>query len=453
MFALSLPASAAGLEVALDPRVELAAALELLGSSAPPRAFRPAGAYGEALSAGVKGCAGHPAVGAYERLRRGARADWPAQALTELTACLDDALAVKPREECRRSALAASAADFARACGFKAALAKATASVEPALTELREKAAEKDLLALFKEYTGLEPGATRVAPSPLLAPGRFWNGLDREGARFSIVTALSPAPGEPLRFRWRPVALEVWHENGHGALDALAAPSAPPAGLKTAGCYESWPQCVREHMAQGLALRMAQWSAVESKLATPPSRHKNPRLPLHERLADRLAEFEKDRVRWPTLREFYPRWSEALGARPSPAVAARARPSEAAPDPELSAAVALAATDPRAAEAALTGLSARRPDDGAVLLSLAVLRRSSDKAAALALAGRAVAAARAGGGGAWLLPDALSTRADWRREDGDLVGARVDLEEALAAAPLDWPRREQTRAALSPASR
>jgi hypothetical protein len=191
--ALSLPACASELEVSLDPRAELAAALELLGASEPPRAFRPVGAYGVALLSGVRGCAGHPAVGAYARLRRGARADWPAQALVELTSCLDDDLVVKTRAECRRSALAASAADFASACGFKTALAKAAESVAPALADLREKAVEKDLLALFREYTGLEPGATRVAPSPSLAPGRFWNGLDREGTRNGIVTALSPA--------------------------------------------------------------------------------------------------------------------------------------------------------------------------------------------------------------------------------------------------------------------
>ncbi|MDX6770377.1 MAG: hypothetical protein SF051_12655, partial [Elusimicrobiota bacterium] len=80
--------------------------------------------------------------------------------------------------------------------------------------------------------------------------------------------------------------------------------------------------------------------------------------------------------------------------------------------------------------------------------SLAVLTRAKDKDAARALADRAVAAAR-DGGGAWLLPDALTTRAAWRREDGDAVGARVDLEEAAATAPLDWPRLGETRAALS----
>ncbi len=56
-------------------------------------------------------------------------------------------------------------------------------------------------------------------------------------------------------------------------------------------------------------------------------------------------------------------------------------------------------------------------------------------------------------GGPWLLPDALSTRAGWRREDGDHIGARLDLEEARAAAPLDWPRRAETEAALGPADR
>lgn len=440
--ALAVPASA-GLEIALDPRVELAAALELLGEDKGPKAFRLHGPYGAALTGGVKACAGHPAVAAYGRLRAGARPDWPAQALVELTRCLDDGLAVRARDDCRRSALAASAADFAASCDFAEALAAARPHAEKALAALAARGKE-DPLALFREYTGLEPGASRVAPAPLLRPGKYWNGLSREGASFSIVTALSPADEEKLRFRWRPVALELWHENGHGALDPLLAASAPPPGLKVAACYESWPQCAREHMAQGLALRMAQWSAAHGKLSSPPSRHLNPRLPLQEKVAAALAEYEKERARWKTLAEFYPRWSQALGARPGSAPEAARPPASTPPDAELSAAVALAAADPAAARAALEALIAKRPKDGAALLSLAVLRRGDDKAASRVLVDRAVSA----GGDGWLRPDALSTRASWKREDGDADGARKDLEEALSCAPLDWPRRAETQSAL-----
>lgn len=441
--ALSAPASAA-LEVRLDPRVELAAALELLGEAKGPAAFRREGDYGAALLGGVKRCAGHPAVGEYGRLRAGARPDWPAQALVELTRCLDDGLAVRGSEDCRRSALAASAADFASACGFARALAAARPHAEPALKALAGRAAEGDPLPLFQEYTGLRPGAGRVAPAPLLAPGKYWNGLLREGDSFTVVTVISPAAEKELRFRWRPVALELWHENGHGLLDPLLPPSAPPPGLKPAACYESWPQCAREHMAQGLALRMAQWSAAHGKLKSPPSRHLNPRLPLHEKVAAALAEYEKDRARFKTLAGFYPRWFESLGARPGSAPEARRPPAESSPDPELAAAVTLAGKDPAAGRAALESLLKKRPDDGAALLSLAVLRRADDKSAARELVDRAVKA----GGEGWLRPDALSTRASWKAEDGDKDGARKDLEEALSSAPLDWPRRAETQAAL-----
>lgn len=441
--ALSAPASAA-LEVRVDPRVELAAALELLGEAKGPAAFRGEGPYARALLGGVKGCAGHPAVGEYGRLRAGARPDWPAQALVELTRCLGDDLAVRAAPDCRRSALAAAAADFASTCGFAAALEAARPRAEPAVKALAERAAEGDPLPLLREYTGLEPGAARVAPAPLLAPGKYWNGLLREGESFTVVTVISPAADAELRFRWRPVALELWHENGHGLLDPLLPASAPPPGVKPASCYESWPQCAREHMAQGLALRLAQWSAANGKLKSPPSRHLNPRLPLHEKVAAALAEYEKGRGRWKTLAEFYPRWFEALGARPGAAPESRRPPIESAPDPELSSALGLAGKDPAAGRAALESLLEKRPGDGAALLSLAVLRRADDKAAARALVDRAVAS----GGEGWLRPDALSTRASWKAEDGDQAGARKDLEEALASAPLDWPRRAETQAAL-----
>jgi hypothetical protein len=431
--ALALSASATpAVEVRLDPRVELAAALELLGPGPGPAAFRENGPYGNALKDGVSRCAGHPAVESYRSLRAKARPDWPAQALTELTRCLDDGLAVKPLEPCTRSALAAAAADFASSCGFPAALAAAEKHVAPAVKGLADAAGKEDVLAAFRAYTGLEPGPSRVAPSPQMRPGVFWNGLVPQGASsFSVIVARSP---EGDGFPWNGVPVEVWHENGHGLLDGRLPSSSPPKGVDVKGCYESWPQCAREHLAQGLALRLAKGG------------RKNPRLPLHAKAAGALAAFEKDRAKYPDLLAFYPAWFAALGAGEAAAEAAPEKPSASAPEPELADALALAAKDEAAGRAALEALLERRPNDGGALLSMAVLQRRRDKAAAAALADRAVAAGRGAGG--WLLPDALSTRASWRREDGDAAGARKDLEEALAAAPLDWPRRDETRAAL-----
>lgn len=445
--AIAAPASAS-LEITLDPRVELAAALELLGKGEGPRAFAYRGPYGAALRAGTQRCAGHPAVAAYGRVRAGARPDWPAQGLVELTRCLDDGLLVAAREGCRSSALAAAAADFAATCGFAETLAAARPHAAQALEDLRRQAAQAgDPLAVFKDYTGIEPGATRVAPSPLLAPGKFWNGLERDGASFSIVAVRSPAPGEMLRFRWELVAQELWHENGHGVLDPLAAPSAAPEGFDASACYGSWPRCAREHMAQSLALRIAQRNAGKGRLKDAARAHRNPRLPLQARMAAALAGYEADRARFTTLPAYYPAWSAALGARQATGHEEERPATKAEPDSALAAALSLAQRDPAAGRAALEDLCAQRPGDGAALLSLAVLRRSDDKAAASALVERAVAAARAGGG-AWLLPDALSTRATWKRADGDAAGARRDLNEALAVSPLDWPRRDETRAAL-----
>jgi hypothetical protein len=438
--ALALPAFASAssspvLEVRLDPRVELAAALELLGPGPGPAAFRETGPYGKALKNGVSACAAHPAVGAYRGLRASARPDWPAQALVELTRCLDDALEVKPLEPCRRSALAASAADFAASCGFHAALAAAQTHVAAEVKALLDASGDADLLGTFRTYTGLEPGRSRVAPSPLMRPGVFWNGLVPDGDSFRVIVARSPEDG---RFPWTGVPVEVWHENGHGRLDGKLPSSSPPSGVDVKGCYESWPQCAREHMAQGLALRLSQGKG-----------RRNPRLPLHAKAAAALAAYEKDRVKYPDLLAFYPTWFAALGAGEGGAEAvATATPGDSAPEPELADALALAAKDEAAGRAALEALVKRRPGDGAALLSLAVLQRRRDKAAAAALADRAVAAGRGAGG--WLLPDALSTRAPWKREDGDAAGARRDLEEALASAPLDWPRRGETKAALQP---
>lgn len=441
-----IPAAASSPD-GLDGRVELLAALEWLGDPAPPRAFTAASPYAKSLKSLTAGCRSHPAVAFFDRLRRTpGREDWPAMGLVLLSECLDEGLSVRADEACRRSAPAAAAADFARAC-YAPVRSKAESALGPerkALAAWRLADPVPAARKAFAEYVGSAAGPTRAAASPLLAPGRAWNGLRRHEEAFSVL--LVRGPRTDGGFETEGLAAEVWHENAHGVLDPLLSPElaagTPPKDIDLRACYGSWAQCVREHMAQGLALRLSRRAGGPAE----PPEEKRRRLPRLKAAADALERYEKDRARWPTLAQFYPEWVKVLGGTPGEAGAAA--PAAPARDAELDAALALASKDPGAGERALEALAARASPGGAALLSLAVLKRGKDKKAAAELAGRAVEAARRGDGGAWLLPDALSTRATWREEDGDARGAAADRTEALAAAPLDWPRRGETAARL-----
>ncbi len=272
------------------------------------------GAYRRARSRACAAASATPRLAACARLRRDARPDWPAQALVALTTCLDDGLSVKDRPACRRSPLAASAADFAAACGLRAALDAAGPLAAPAV-EVPARAPGRARPA--GGVRGLRPAArprpARVALGPRSSPAASGTGADSRARRRPAngAPAFSADPGQlaglPVRRRR---ARHTGTKSATPCATTAARATSAPDGFDASYCDDSWPQCAREHLAQGLALRRE------------PKRRANPRLPFQARVAARFAEYEKNRARYPDVTAFLPRMRDALGARPAPAVAA-----------------------------------------------------------------------------------------------------------------------------------
>lgn len=453
--------------VEADERVELAAALHLLATRAGalPGFLDDGSDYARALLSIATPAARHPAVDAYRRmlLRPASGGAGYMSALRELTLCLDHELLVRRGHACSSSPLAGPAASFAAATDFAARWRERArplfAADVDALAASRDRA---DLVALFENYTGIPiSGSQSVVPSPLLAPGFFWNGLMRaEGATgYAIVTVLSPSrrAASEERFDWTPVMRDVWHENAHALLDpwldsqpstgTLSHPGL--SGRTLADCYGSWPQCVREHAAQGLSAAILSWARRGGRLPFYADEHLKESLPLLPQVLTRLREYEADRRRYPTIREFYPRLLEVLeGPRLVPAV-----PSGKADGRNVAYERALAAyAAGRAVEAAEELRAITRVDERQALawLSLAVVEGSLGRAAqARRAAGRAVLLGRTDGLlSPEFLSDALSTQAELRLAAGDVEGARQDWREALDSAPSDWPRAAAVRSRL-----
>lgn len=461
--ATAAPRKAARPEVGLDARVELAAGLHLLAAAQGERAtgFRDDGsAYARTLREGVFPWKDHPAVDAYRReIRRTELNGFGFMtALHELHRCLDDRLALRSDpDDCRRSAFAHAAADFAAKSRFLDLMARLRETARPELDPLLAARDRRDLAKSYEHYAGLPAVEQRVAPSPLLEPRLAWNDLDRSrGDGGQILTVVSPrASTATSRFDWASVLRDVGHEESHALLDSAsdaadAAGGGPPPGAPVS-CYGSWTQCVREHVAQGVSLRMVQ-IARERRLPFAPDAALNDRLPWQADAVLLLKDYEAHRGRYKTLRDFVPRIVALLRAK----AAALPRARGAAPAPtksekaaagrEIERGMTLFAAG-RTAEA-VDAFEAAARDGGAAeaLLNLSAARRAqgrtADGAAAL---DRAIAAAREDATTApELLPDALSSRADLRASAGDQSGAASDLREALAAAPEDWPRRAET---------
>jgi len=457
-------------EVRLDARVELCAALHLLaaraGRTAEPGFRDDGGAYARELLAATVELSTHPAVAAYVRALRRPTAAAGFRfmtALHEARRCLDDGLRLRAdREDCRGSSFAHAAEDFAARARFRELLPRLEAAERAPLDALERSRSREDLVSLYERYARLSAGAQRVAPSPLLESGRVWNDLDREAdGRYQILTAISPSSATRA-FDWTPLLRDVGHEHSHALLDAAVDAADGAAGPAPSGegadCYGSWSQCLREHVAQGVSLRLVQRAAETGDPAPAPEPAANARLPWHAEAAAALRDYEADPRRYPTLRDFVPvlvsRLRALAAARPG-AAAARApaaRERENAPARRAMERGVELFSAGRSTEAAEAFSAAAAAGGGASAeMSLAAARRAQGRPdEAAAALDRAVADARSDDSlGPTALPDALSSRADLRALRGDAAGAAADLEEALETAALDWPRRAETERALA----
>jgi len=471
LLALAVPARArasdvARPEIALDARVELCADLHLLaaraGGVAAPGFRDDGGAYARELLAATVAFSTHPAVAAYARaLRRPAPEGFRFMTpLHEIRRCLSDDLRLRAdRADCRSSALAFAAEDFARRARFRDVMVRLRALARADLETLEAGRGTRDLVAGYESYTRLKAGGERVAPSPLLESGRAWNDLDRgDDGSYVILTVISPSSATG-RFDWLQIQRDVGHEHSHALFDAAvdaadAAAGRPPTGEGT-DCYDSWKQCLREHVAQGVSLRLVQRARAAGLPSPDPA--PNARVTWHARAADILREYEADPARYPTLLDFVPTYvarlrQVAFAAPPAekPAISTSNVSAESAESPESRMRRGVAQFQSgRLQEAAETFSSAFQYGGGAeALMSLAVVERALGKPKeARVHLDEAVDLARKDGADPQL-SDALSSRADLRAAQNDAAGAAADIVEALAAAPLDWPRRAESEKRL-----
>jgi tetratricopeptide (TPR) repeat protein len=454
-----------GLEIRADPRVELFAALHAL-SAAPGETdgFRwNQTPYSASLRRRVEPLRSHAAVSLYRRsYERAVRRGWGYMGvLNAVLPCLDESLTALPGEDCAKSDLAREASAFAGKSGLRIFFErnKDLASYE---SRMEAQRSGLDPLGVFEAYTGLKAVARqRVSPSPLFLPGQVWNRLGEATAPGPalILTVFSPRfRGAEAEFEFLPLVWDVWHEQGHVLLDAeLDVYPERVEGLRSrleplaASCYQSWRQCLREHMAQGLARGVGRWAADTGRLAAPPPPFKEslPHLPA---VAERLREFEEKRSSYSSVRAFYPRLMDLFEALPPSTAAAPGATARGERGRRLKDAGLASFQDGRLAEALDSFAAAAKADPGdseAHLNRGVVLVELGRLEEALKSLDEAVRAARASGerSGA-LLADALSSRASLKCRLGRFSPAREDSEEALKAAPEDWARREEVRVFL-----
>ncbi|MDP3540995.1 MAG: DUF4932 domain-containing protein, partial [Elusimicrobiota bacterium] len=463
------PAAGEPAEVVMkvDPRVELLSVLRMLGRPSEPSPG-PASPYRRDAERWFSACSTHPAVALASALpAESGGFDLPA----ELVLRLSDPPDMYAREPVPQGYLEAAGGeegadrfiqtlnDFTGECRFAAFLdahrvdyaAFASQAESEALASISPKAVQA--------YVGAPMSARYYfALAPLLS--------ERSAANFSLPqhdrveeVRLRPArwsQAHGYQFLLNHFGSSLAHELVHTVTNPLVADFDAKGAKAPAGCNDqtgnSWSGCIQEHLVYAVTMRILARDLGEALYGEMVDLYKLRGFPYLGLLGQRLKEYEADRVRYRTLKEFYPRLE---------AVFAESLPKEAPAEPSV--------LDPKARQLKDEGVKefmagrfaaaagkfkaalALSPRDAEALLNLGVASEKLGlKDEALESYDGAVASSASGA-----LRDrdlrvaALSSRASLLRALGRITEARRDLELVLTIAPVDWEGREDVERRLA----
>lgn len=408
---LLLSLGAGAQTVGVDPRLELDGLLTLARGETPPGFIAPDAAWARAFLAAkpVPGPSVPSSVPFSARAQVLMRLDADFRGLESVPDALVRSAGGRADVEAwlgSLRALAPSARPFLDA--ERAALA-------PAVAEFSARLSSGAFLAALEEYTGLPyPGTHRVHLSAFHSTGAVANVVgERPDGGVDVQSLFGPERAGPaLRFWTTRVPGTLWHEQAHGALDALSelfAAELDPAAPADP-CYGYWRQCVREHVVRAVMLRLMERRLGPASAAEQRIFERRGGFGLLRALEERLLDYEGARERYPSLVDFFPSALDVFGA----AALSEREPFDPAREPALA----------RARAARLARSARPKARDAA-------LRRRLERVEALAAA-KAVPAPAPGSSARARLDAGIAAY-----REGDRAKALRELDAAYALDPRD----------------
>ena len=448
-------------DFAVDPRVELVAALLRLGGTLrAPDARRG----DEELLADRRfaAFASHPAVARAAALSRGGP---PGQLPLRLALALGDPPELAERALPPEPWLAAAggpagfrafAADlraFARDAGFASFYDAARPLYRAFAAEARAEALREENPRTAAAYLGTVLPRGRFLLTGLL-PASAATDFDLGEGTAPVRTFVWPSaeqPG-PARFRFDAFGDSVVHELTHAVTDPLVperfVSSGPvPKGCNDASGVPSWRACAQEHLVYAVTLRLLAADAGEDAARIQTASYAERGYPRLADLAARLKQYESDRKRWPKLSAFAPELLDVLGTAQSE----RAALKESQAQKLMAKGVAqFLAGDAAAAVNSLKQAQELTPEDAGIALNLGVcLGKTGDAAGEAAAYDRAVVLGLSEKNRQWeIAAAALSSRSELKAGSGRRDAARADVEQALSIVPADWKGRAELQKRL-----
>lgn len=259
-----------------------------------------------------------------------------------------------------------------------------------------------------------------------------------------------------LRFRFDQFDATVAHELVHTVTNPLVSDFDAKGAKVPSLCRDlqgvSWSGCVQEHLVYAVTLRILALELGEPIYREMLRDYTNLGFPHLEALGASLKDYESDRARYKTLKEFYPRL-QAVFSKALAKGAIEPSRSDTAPR-RLKDQGVKDFMEGRFAEAARNFMEALKvaPRDAETFLNLGVVyEKLGQKEKALESYSRAIdfsfeRSARARD----IKVAAFSSRAALLSSGGRVEEARQDLRRALETAPSDWDGRPDLERRLAP---
>jgi tetratricopeptide (TPR) repeat protein len=461
------PSASVEIVMKVDPRVELLSVLHLLGRG-PGAKAGPASAYRQDAERWFAGFSTHPAVAqTASLLGRDRRVNLPAELILRLSEPPDlyaqdpipggylDAAGGEEAVDRFIEALGA----FARASRFMDFYAAHREDHEAFAVRAESEALASISPKAVQAYVGSALSARYYFPlAPLLA--------EEHAANFSLqhhdhVEEVRLRPGrysaeQGHQFLLNHFGSSPAHELVHTVTNPLVAGFDAKGAKAPAGCNDqrggSWSGCIEEHLVYAVTLRILAQELGEAHYVEMVDRYMLRGFPYLKLLGERLKEYEGDRGRYKTLKDFYPRL-EPVFVESLPKEA----PAEPSPwDPKTRQLKDEGVKDfmaGRFLDAAKKFESALEiaPRDAEAALNLGVVHEKLERPdKALESYGNAVAFSASGAArDRDIQVAALSSRATLLRAMGRAEQARQDLMLVLKIAPYDWEGREEIEKRLA----
>lgn len=324
-------APAPRLDIVVDPRIELVAVVSALAGDRPGWSPRETSPYREAMLAWGRRHRDHPAV---ERMRAidGFGYSYPAEAilhygpppefvpLAPATPTMLEGIGGQPALD----AWVQSLREFARDTRYMAFFRSQQPEFDSMIARTRAAFGDRDIVAPFEGFYGLDKPAFTLVLAPNILPGAFGPSVAMpDGSmRFYTVQGSAGMDAGTLSFgNIAAIASLSWHEFGHSVVNPLNA-AKPDALAKSRGvfdrsaealgamAYPDWGIAANELIVRANTLALCRMVFKGNDLLTCIDSQRTPSAQFNEdvyRLAEtRAAYYLQNRTKWPRYADFHP---------------------------------------------------------------------------------------------------------------------------------------------------